>query len=143
MNNQERPSRKRSSSSYPNFKAVLILSTCFFTLFLAFNAAADSAAKALGDSGFDNLGYYSLSTVYFSFAIGSIFAPWMIKKLNPKSAIVLASTVYALWIVSLTVTTLIPKNEFLSQFLGYYGISAIVLGVAVLCGPGCALLWVA
>jgi hypothetical protein len=63
----------------------------------------------------------------------------MIKLLSPKSALVLASKVYALWIVSLAITTMILE----SGFLGHTGIEILVIAIALICGPGCALLWVA
>ena len=81
--------------------------------------------------------------LYLTFGFGSMFAPWMIKQLNPKTALILASIVYAIWIVSLAITTLILKNTYLSEMLGRDGIIVLVLGIALLCGPGCALLWVA
>ena len=66
-------------SIYPNLKSVVILAGSFFTLFLAFNSAANSAAKAMKDSGFNNLGFYTLSVLYMSFGIGSYWAPRMVR----------------------------------------------------------------
>ena len=106
------------AAGYPNIKAILILSSCFFTLFLGFNSAANSATKALRDSGFENLGYYSLSALYLTFGAGSFLAPRMIRLLSPKNALVVASTVYAIWIISLAITTIILESPSMNSLLG-------------------------
>ncbi|CDW81126.1 major facilitator superfamily protein [Stylonychia lemnae] len=59
---------------YPNIKNVLYLSVCFFVLFFTYAASANVASKALKECGFNNLGYYSLSTVFMVFGLGSFFS---------------------------------------------------------------------
>ena len=130
-------------SKYPNMSAVLYLCVSFFMLFMAFNSAANSAAKALKDEGFNNLGYYSLAVLYLGFAIGSMWAPRLIRYFKPRTAMAIASLTYALYIVSLALTSLLLLNETLRVFFGRNGIVTLVLAIAFICGPGPSLLWIA
>ena len=128
---------------YPNIKAIMILSGSFFVLFLGFFAAANSSAKALRDSGFNNLGYYSLATLYLTFGLASIYTPRIVRKYHGKKSMVMASLVYSAWIISLALTTAALKSPTISSYLSYNSIVFIVLLVAFLSGPGCSLLWIA
>ena len=107
-------------------------------MFIAFNSTANSAAKAMKDSGFENLGFYTLSILYFSFGIFSLVAPRMVKFFKAKKGIVVSSVGYAIWQLSLALCTIFLRNE----ILGKEGIYTFNLIVAFLCGPGCSLLWV-
>ncbi len=118
---------------------MLTLSASFFTLFLAFNSAANSAAKAMKDSGFNNLGFFTLSVLYMSFGIGSYWAPRMVRYFQPKRGMAFASIMYAVWIGSLALCTINLRNQWLSR----EGVVALNLTIAVICGPGCSLLWIA
>ncbi len=126
-------------SNYPNIKPVLILSASFFTLFLAFNSAANSAAKAMKDSGFENLGFYTLAVLYGTFGVGSYWAPRMVRYFKPKRGMALASIMYAVWIGSLALCTILVRHGLLDQ----KGVTILNLFIAFICGPGCSLLWIA
>ena len=77
---------------YPNIKAVIILSASFFVLFMAFFSSANASAKALKDSGFNNMGFYSLSMLYLNFGLASLWTPRIVKSLHPKKSMVIASS---------------------------------------------------
>jgi len=124
---------------YPNLGPMLWLSFCFYILFLAFNSTANSAAKALRDSGFDNLGFYTLSVLYLSFGIFSTVAPIIVRTLKAKKSLIIASLAYAVWMLSLGLCSVFLRKG----ILGKEGIFTLNLTVAFLCGPGCSVLWVA
>lgn len=128
-----------TTESYPNLSAVLTLAFSFFTLFLAFNSSANSAAKSLRDAGLDNLGFYTLSMLYCTFGLGSIWAPKMVRYFNPKRGMAMASLMYAIWIGSLGMYTVALRKGFLSK----EAIVIVNLCIAAICGPGCSLLWIA
>ena len=75
-------------------------------MFIAFNSTANSAAKALKDSGFNNLGFYTLSVLYMSFGIFSLLAPRMVKFFKAKKGMVVSSVGYAVWQLSLALCTI-------------------------------------
>lgn len=115
-----------------------MLSFSFFVLFVAFNSAANSAAKALRDSGFNNLGYYSLALLNMTFGLGSIWAPKVVRKYSAKKAMSYATLTYAIWMLSLAMTTVILRGE----YLGKEGITILALAIAFFCGPGPSVLWI-
>jgi hypothetical protein len=108
-------------------------------MFIAFNSTANSAGKALKDTGFDNLGFYTLAVLYLSFGVFSLVAPVMLMAMKfAKRGIILASIGYAVWQLSLAMCTILLRNE----VLGKDGIYIFNLSVAFICGPGCSLLWI-
>lgn len=120
-----------------------ILSLSFFVLFMAFFSAANSAAKALRDCGFSNLGFYSLAMLYLNFGLASLWTPKVLKRFHAKKTMVIASLFYALWIISLAMTSAALKSETISAYLSYNAVVIIVLTVAFVSGAGCSLLWIA
>ena len=110
---------------------------------MAFFSAANSSAKALKDSGFSNLGFYSLSMLYLNFGLASLWTPHVLKRLMAKKTMVIASTFYALWIISLALTTAALKSETISAALSYNAVAVIVLTTSFISGAGWSLLWVA
>ena len=128
---------------YPNIKAVIILSASYFVLFLAFFSSANSSAKALRDSGFNNMGFYSLAMLYMNFGLSSLWTPRVVKAIHPKKTMVIASIFYSLWIVSLALTTAALKTPSIRENLSYNTICFIVLSVSFVSGAGCSLLWIA
>lgn len=131
------------NDKYPNLRAVLILSGSFFILFMAFFSAANSAAKALRDCGFGSLGFYSLSMLYLNFGIASLWTPRIIKKLNAKLGMIIASLFYALWSIALGLTSAALKSVTISSMLSYNAVVVIVLTISFVSGAGCSLLWIA
>ena len=107
------------TARYPNIYAVSILSLCFFILFMAFFSSANSAAKALRDSGFKKVGFYSLAMLYLNFGLASLWTPHIVKRVNAKKAMIIASLMYSLWIISLAMTTAALKSETISSYLSY------------------------
>ena len=128
---------------YPNIKAVLILSVGFYVLFIAFFASANSASKALREAGYSNLGFYSLAVLYLFFSLSSFFTPLLIQKWEPKWSMVIASLTYALWIITLALTSLVLKNDSLKNWFSYESVYCIVILASVINGAGCSLLWIA
>jgi hypothetical protein len=112
-------------------------------LFMAFFSSANSASKVLRDCGFANLGFYSLSMLYLNFGLSSLWTPMVVKKLQPKMSMVIASLFYSLWIISLALTSAALKNETIREMLSYNAIAVMVLGVGFISGAGCSLLWIA
>ena len=93
----------------------MVLSFGFFILFLGFNSSASAVAKALKDSGFDKLGYYSISILYLGFGLGSIWAPKIVRRFNPKFTIVISTLTYALYSSSLCLTTIFLTSGLLNK----------------------------
>ncbi|TNV78843.1 hypothetical protein FGO68_gene15401 [Halteria grandinella] len=137
------PRKESLTEQYPNLRAVLILSGSFFVLFMAFFSAANSASKALKDSGFGSLGFFSLSMLYLNFGLASLWTPRIIKRLDAKLGMVVASLFYALWIISLAMTTAALKSEAISAMLSYNAVVVIVLSISFVSGAGCSMLWIA
>ncbi len=67
----------------------------------------------------------------------------VVKKLQPKMSMVIASLFYSLWIISLALTSAALKNETIREMLSYNAIAVMVLGVGFISGAGCSLLWIA
>lgn len=128
---------------YPNIKAVIILSASFFVLFLAFFSSANSSSKALRDSGFNNMGFYSLSVLYLNFGLSSLWTPKVVIAIHPKKTMVIASVLYSLWIISLALTTAALKTPSIRENLSYNAVCCIVLTASLFGGAGCSLLWMA
>ena len=128
---------------HPNLKAIIILSCTYFVLFLAFFASANSSAKALRDSGFKNMGFYSLAMLYLNFGLSSLWTSKVVKAIHPKKTMVIASIFFSLWILSLALTTAALKTPSIRENLSYNTICTIVLSVSFVSGAGHSLLWMA
>jgi MFS family permease len=131
--------------NYPNIRGVIMLSLAFFFLFFAFNSASNIASKALKANGFENLGFYSLATLYVFFAIASLFSSSIVYRLQPKWSLVFASLCYSFWVFTLALTTLSPAEPDSQRpaILNHKFISAIIIIASALNGMGAAVLWVA
>ena len=68
--------------SLANIDQVTILSISFMLLFTSFNTCQNFAAKVLRDAGFDDLGFLSIATLYFTFAIVSFFGTAIVNKIG-------------------------------------------------------------
>lgn len=98
-----------------------MLSLGFFGVFMAFNAAQSLATSISG-----KLGNVNLATIYVTFAIASVFAPQLVNRLGPKTALVLGSLPYTGMVLS-----------FLSP--SYH----LMVPLSFLTGLGAPLLWTA
>eukprot|EP01029_Cantina_marsupialis_P005652 TRINITY_DN16172_c0_g1_i1.p1 TRINITY_DN16172_c0_g1~~TRINITY_DN16172_c0_g1_i1.p1 ORF type:complete len:536 (-),score=129.74 TRINITY_DN16172_c0_g1_i1:221-1828(-) len=78
------------------FRGVLVVSFGFFGLFLAFNAAQGLASS--GD--IKGLGEASFGCVYAAFALIAVFAPKIVRRLGPKTAMILGGSPYILLVMS-------------------------------------------
>ena len=65
----------------PNLKAVLFLSCGFFFLFFAFGSTSTIVTQSMRNSGFHNLGFYSLTVFYLFFSVSSLTASALLSKL--------------------------------------------------------------
>jgi ABC-type enterochelin transport system permease subunit len=85
---------------YVNLDRLLILSIGFFLLFSAFGTAQSLAATVLSENGLNNLGFYSLSLLYLSFGICSLFSSIVVHRLGTRYSMILGSMCYSCYIGS-------------------------------------------
>jgi MFS family permease len=104
---------------------VLLTSVGFFFVFFGFGAAQQYLVPLLSLQGKENLALTSLLILYFSFLVAGISAPKIISKLGLKKSIVLGSSTY--WIFTLSVTT---------------GNPLVLMSASALIGIGAALMWI-
>lgn len=104
---------KTAANSWPNLKAVLILSFGFFINLFPFISSASIYSKILQDKGYGSLGFIGLAVLYLSVSITSIFAPSILGMMSDQKALQmggLAITVYVL-------TGLVALSEGISESL--------------------------
>jgi hypothetical protein len=77
-------------------------------MFTAFNSVQNLSAKILKDDGQENLGFYSLASIYLFFSISSVFATGIINRLGIRVSLMCSSFCYFLWIFSF----MIPAYRF-------------------------------
>ena len=120
---------------YANLDRLLLLSFGFFLLFSAFGTAQGLAAKVLQQNGFKNLGFHSLSMLYLTFGVFSLFSSIIVTKCGMKTSLVLGSLCYAVYIASFILAAMGTLNHNL--------IRGLILAAAALNGFGASILWVA
>ncbi|CDW80012.1 major facilitator superfamily protein [Stylonychia lemnae] len=131
-----------SQLDYPNLKAVLSISGCFFLQFIAANSTMNVVSTTLKDCGFDNLGFYSLAVIYMVFGLSSLIAPPIIKRLKPNLSMVLGSLCYDIWLISLSLPAILLKSKDLKEVLTYNQVILIVIIASAIMGFGATLIWI-
>ena len=127
-----------------NFDRINLISLAFLLLFIAFNSAANFSTKAMQDDGFDNLGFYSMATLYFFFSFCSFFSTAIVNRLGIKPSLVLGAFCYFFWVFSFLCPAFYGENRDSSLFLLSRGfIYFIVLFSSAVNGFGAGILWVA
>lgn len=104
-----------------NFYNLMVLSTAFLFLFLAFITAQSFATPLLG-----HLGTISLLILYFFFTVGGAVAPYIARRLGGTTALIAAAATYAI---------------FVAAFI--YLITPVLLVAAAMVGFGGSVLWTA
>ena len=133
----------KSWGELPNIKTVIWLACSYLVWFMAFVASANVASKALRECGFQNLGFYSLSILYLFFGLQSFLSPLIIRKVKPKKVMMTSAVGYAIWMVSLALTSIALKSETLKENLSYTAVYLIVIVSSVIVGTSASLCWVA
>eukprot|EP00347_Sterkiella_histriomuscorum_P004956 403358441 len=129
---------------YPNLDRVTILSFAFLLIFIAFDSADNLAAKAMKDDGFDSLGFYSMSVLYFVFALGSFFSTAIVNKIGYKYTLFGGSLTYFVRQLCFILPAYYgeyPSARNQSILMTQNFIYAVVLVSSLINGLGCGILW--
>jgi len=94
-----------------SFLPVLHCGVSFLILFTAFNGAANLETKAMADLGYANLGFYSLATLYFVFALSAFFSVSILQRIGPKMCLLFGSLTYTLYLLANLVPILSKGNS--------------------------------
>jgi MFS family permease len=127
-----------------NCGGALILSTGFLLLNTGYYSAQNLASKILSDNDFGELGFYSVGVAYLSFAAFSLFSAPIVRKLGDKCSLIVGSFCYVGYIASFILPlkrSEFPKDRVLQEMKGF--IYVLILLMAMLCGAGSSLIWVA
>jgi hypothetical protein len=126
-----------------NFDRVMIISIGFFLLFLAFSSSANLSTSALETDGFDELGFYSLATLYFVFSFTSFFSYSIINKLGTKKSLLIGAFCYTFWIFCFLLPAFKAENlnddRLLFNQTFIYCMMLIASGIN---GFGASILWI-
>ena len=127
-----------------NTDRVTIISLGFFLLFIAFNSAQNYSAQAMKDAGFDDLGFYSLASLYLVFSFCSFLSTGLVNFLGVKKSLIFGSLGYFFWILCFIVPSLYRQHKDSGIFLFNRGfINFLVIFSAGVTGLGASILWVA
>jgi MFS family permease len=109
-------------------------------------ACQSIAGKVMKDLGFGNLGLINIAIVYLSFALTSVLASFINKKLGTRWTLVLSALTYATWIAGFILPSKRSKlslNEYENNIVYSDGfIKFIIIITAFLLGLGAGPLWV-
>ena len=143
-------------SNYPNLRGVMVLSLSFFVMFLAFFSAVSIFSKILKESGFKNLGFYSVATLYLFFSCGCLIAPTLAstERFSHKQhrTLQIAGITVTLWIFTGYLAYLATKdNDNNGETALNDGdnsgmmsvVSVVIILAAALNGFGSSILWTA
>jgi MFS family permease len=97
--------------SLPNLKGVIMLSLAFFFLFFSYMGTALIITKVLLANGFDNLGFYSLAIVCFSYALFGLFVSPYIAKIGTKKGLMFGSIFFPIFLFSFSLVFFADKSE--------------------------------
>ena len=102
------------------------------------------AAEVLEDLGFGDLGFYSLSVLYFTFAFSCFIATPIVNKCGERFSMTLGAFCYFTYVSSFVFASAsIKYEEKQLAILGKGVIEAIILITAAFNGFGASILWVA
>ena len=74
----------------PQVRLVVKLAVSFLFVFVAFNGTLNVESTVNAD-----LGYWSVSTIYFGLCIGTFFSTSVVRRITPKYGLVLGAATYA------------------------------------------------
>jgi len=129
---------------YPNLGRVILFSMGFQLLFVAYNSTENQAAKAMDDDGFQSLGFYSMSTLYFVFAIFSFLSTAIVNKIGVKSSLFIGALTYAfrqMCFIFPAYYSQYPAQREKTLVLSTPFIYTMVLLSAAINGMGAGILW--
>jgi MFS family permease len=101
-------------------------------------------SKILKDSGFGNLGFYSLGLYYLAFGFAGFFSSPVITKCGDKRVLALGALAYTINTAAQILPVLLnehPDNEALNDLKGL--IYGLLIVTAIVNGLGAGLYWVA
>jgi hypothetical protein len=133
-----------------NFFHVAYIGSGFVIIFTAYLATQNVASQAMRNFGFENIGFYSVASVYGSYSITSLFCSPLVKKLGAKYSLCLASSFFTVWII----TFILPAMRFdrtsdgqevesLPFFLQTGFINTMIILASIIGGAGNSIIWVA
>ncbi|CDW86465.1 major facilitator superfamily protein [Stylonychia lemnae] len=134
-----------SSDNYKNFGKATQCSIGFLVLFIAFNTCQNLSAQVLQNLGFEDLGNYSLGTVYLVLGFTSMISSAVLKRLGYKITMVIGGMCNAIWVLSYLFPVFKQKYPDQRNLLIFSDgfIYFIVLFSAFINGVGAAILWTA
>jgi hypothetical protein len=116
-------------------------------LFTAFNVCQNLSGQIMKDNGFENLGFYSLATLYFCFSLCSFFATAIVNKIgNIKVSLSLGAFCYSFWVLCFILPSFyhqwIDDPEKLKRWYMNKGlITFLTFFTAAINGAGAGILW--
>lgn len=137
-------------ASLPNSQALwqlTKLSFSFFLLFTSFNFCQNMASKVLYDDGFESLGFVTVATLYFCFALCSFFSTAIVNKINNlQLSMSLGALCYSFWIVGFLAPSLyseyLTSSKPMPWYLNKTFIKSLLIITAGINGAGAGILWV-
>jgi MFS family permease len=118
----------------------------FVIIFTAYLATQNVASQAMRDFGFENIGFYSVASVYGSYSITSLFCSPLVKKLGAKKSLCLASMCFTIWIVTFILPAMSydrKDEEIVPWYLKKPFINTMLILSSIICGAGNSIIWVA
>lgn len=118
-----------------------MLSIGFLLLFSSFMTAQNLAADVLDELGFGDLGFYSLSVLYFAFAFSCFVATPIVNKCGERFSMTVGALCYWLYVSSFLLPA--ASIKYPESAIDKPVIEAVILVTAACNGFGAAILWVA
>lgn len=135
--------RKRNMRKRENLVNVFQCGIGFLILFIAYNSAINLQATVMQQSGFGQLGFYSLALVSLMCGFSSLSASFIIKKVGGVSRSLLIGALASAVFILVSVLPALKKQQGESDsiFLSNGFIYASMVISAIICGFGQAILW--
>lgn len=99
------------------FQTLLLFSFGFLLLHMPFESNANLLSLMLEKNGYGALGFLSVGLNYFSWGIGSIFAPTMYRRLGQRWSMIIGAIANLFWILASMASLLEDDDDGVVLFL--------------------------